>query len=62
MHERIGIPIIAIGGIHIGNAADIMRSGAAGIAVVSAILGAPDARKAAAELKKVLSADLPRWG
>jgi thiamine-phosphate pyrophosphorylase len=62
MHERIGIPIIAIGGINIGNAADIMRSGAAGIAVVSAILGAPDARNAAAELKKVLSAYLPRRG
>ena len=37
-----------------GNAAGVMRSGAAGIAVVSAILGAPDARKAAADLKKVL--------
>ncbi len=55
MQERIGIPIIAIGGINMGNAAGIMRSGAAGIAVVSAILGAPDARQAAADLKKVLS-------
>jgi thiamine-phosphate pyrophosphorylase len=62
MHERIGIPIVAIGGIHIGNAAGVIEAGAAGVAVVSAILGAPDARKAAAELKKVLSADLPRWG
>jgi thiamine-phosphate pyrophosphorylase len=53
--QKIGIPIVAIGGIHPGNAADVMKAGAAGIAVVSAILGAPDARLAAAELKKAIS-------
>jgi thiamine-phosphate pyrophosphorylase len=52
MRPKIGIPIIAIGGINAGNAADVMKAGAAGIAVVSAILGAPDARKAASILKK----------
>jgi len=52
IQEKIGIPIIAIGGINAGNAAEVMKAGAAGIAVVSAILGAPDARKAASELKK----------
>ena len=52
MHKLIDIPIIAIGGINAGNAADVLRAGAAGVAVVSAILGAADARKAAAELKK----------
>jgi len=52
MRQKIGIPIIAIGGINAGNAAEVMKAGAAGIAVVSAILGAPDARKAASELKK----------
>ena len=52
MHKLIDIPIIAIGGINAGNAADVLRAGAAGVAVVSAILGAADARKAAADLKK----------
>ena len=52
MRQKIGIPIIAIGGINAGNAAEVMKAGATGIAVVSAILGAPDARKAASELKK----------
>ncbi len=53
--QKIGIPIIAIGGISASNAADVMKAGAAGIAVVSAILGAPDTRLAAAELKARLS-------
>lgn len=54
IRRSVGIPIVAIGGINAGNAAGVIEAGAAGIAVVSAILGAPDARKAAAELKKVL--------
>jgi len=52
MSRRIGIPIIAIAGINAANAADVMKAGAAGIAVVSAVLGAPDIRKAAADLKE----------
>jgi thiamine-phosphate pyrophosphorylase len=46
------LPVVAIGGIDVGNAAEIARAGAGGIAVVSAILGAPDARRAAEELKR----------
>ncbi|MGZ5438319.1 MAG: thiamine phosphate synthase [Candidatus Aminicenantales bacterium] len=46
------LPVVAIGGIGAGNAAELARAGAGGIAVVSAILGAPDARKAAEDLKK----------
>jgi thiamine-phosphate pyrophosphorylase len=41
---------VAIGGIFAGNAAGLAESGARGIAVVSAVLGAPDARIAAATL------------
>jgi thiamine-phosphate pyrophosphorylase len=52
--SKIGIPVIAIGGISAGNAAEVMQAGADGVAVVSAILGAPDVRKAAAELKKAI--------
>lgn len=46
------LPVVAIGGVGAGNAAELARAGAGGIAVVSAILGAPDARKAAEDLKK----------
>ena len=50
-----GLPVVAIGGIDAGNAPEIARAGADGIAVVSAILGSPDARKAAVELKKAFN-------
>jgi thiamine-phosphate pyrophosphorylase len=45
------IPVIAIGGIHVGNAAEVIRAGARGICVVSAIIAAPDPELAARELK-----------
>jgi thiamine-phosphate pyrophosphorylase len=50
--RAVRIPVVAIGGISAANAADIRKSGADGIAVVSAILGAPDAKRAAEDLKK----------
>jgi thiamine-phosphate pyrophosphorylase len=45
------LPVVGIGGIDTSNAASVMAAGARGVAVVSAILGAPDARKAARELR-----------
>jgi thiamine-phosphate pyrophosphorylase len=53
--RAVGIPVVAIGGISAGNAAAIAGAGADGIAVISAILSAPDARRAAAELRKAFS-------
>jgi len=53
--RAISIPVIAIGGINPRNAAEVAAAGADGIAVVSAILGAPDAKRAAEELKKILT-------
>jgi thiamine-phosphate pyrophosphorylase len=49
--RTVGIPVVAIGGISASNAGAVARSGVDGIAVISAILGAADAAKAAAELK-----------
>ncbi|MBV9245613.1 MAG: thiamine phosphate synthase [Methylobacteriaceae bacterium] len=43
-------PIMAIGGISAANAADVRRAGADGLAVVSAIMAAPDPAAAAAAL------------
>jgi len=51
MVRKIGVPIVAIGGLNAANAGGVMEAGAAGIAVVSAVLGAPDIRKAAETLK-----------
>jgi thiamine-phosphate pyrophosphorylase len=50
--RAVRIPVVAIGGIAAENASAVAASGADGIAVVSAILGAPDARRAAEELKR----------
>ena len=46
-----GKPLVAIGGIAPRNAADVIRAGADGLAVVSAICAAPDARVAAQALR-----------
>jgi thiamine-phosphate pyrophosphorylase len=50
LKRATALPIVAIGGITPANAGELARAGVAGIAVVSAILGAPDPRHAAAEL------------
>ncbi len=55
-----GIPVVAIGGIGPLNAAEIAVAGADGIAIVSAILGAPDAKRAAEELKSAFNKDHKR--
>ncbi|HET9477563.1 MAG TPA: thiamine phosphate synthase [Dehalococcoidia bacterium] len=45
------VPILGIGGITSKNAADVMRAGASGVAVISAILGAEFPGVAARELR-----------
>ena len=50
------LPIVAIGGVHAGNAADVMAAGADGVAVVSAICAAPDAAAATRELTGIVAA------
>lgn len=52
----VHIPVIAIGGITVENAAEVMRAGADGIAVISAILGQPDPRAAARALRDTIDA------
>lgn len=42
MRRLTSLPVFAIGGIQIDQAGDVMRAGANGVAVVSAILKAPD--------------------
>jgi thiamine-phosphate pyrophosphorylase len=48
--------IVAIGGVNASNAAELIRAGADGIAVVSAICSAEDPERAAAELRRAIDA------
>jgi len=50
----VDIPVVAIGGIHAGNVPGFAHSGIAGVAVVSAIFGAPDPAAAARELRELV--------
>ena len=48
--QHVNEPVVGIGGITAANAASVIQSGAAGVAVVGAILHAPDPKTAAANL------------
>ena len=58
MARACPLPIVAIGGLNATNAGSMIRAGAAGVAVVSAIVGAEDVQAAASELRHVI--DLAR--
>jgi thiamine-phosphate pyrophosphorylase len=51
-----GLPILAIGGIQMTRVPEVMTAGADGIAVISAVMAAPDPGQAAAELLAAVSA------
>jgi thiamine-phosphate diphosphorylase len=46
----VGIPVVGIGGINRHNSRQVMAAGAAGVAVVSAVVSATDITRAASEL------------
>jgi thiamine-phosphate pyrophosphorylase len=54
LRPRTQKPLVAIGGIHSGNASEAIRSGADGIAAISAFLGADDIRTAVEEMKRTI--------
>ncbi len=53
-------PVVGIGGMNAYTAADVMQCGADGIAVVSAILEATDAKKASHDLLKIVNQNRKR--
>ena len=55
--EKSVHPAVAIGGINLSNAGSVMACGCDGIAVVSAVLCAPDPCRASAELLKIIRND-----
>lgn len=50
----VSIPVIAIGGINAENAGAVIAAGAAGVAVVSAVVAAPDVEAAARRLREAI--------
>lgn len=54
--QAVSIPVVAIGGISKANVEKLSGSGICGVAVISAIYGAPDIEKAARELKEATRA------
>jgi thiamine-phosphate diphosphorylase len=50
-----GVPVIGVGGITAANAPHIIRAGAAGVAVIGAVLAAPDPEAAARELRAAVA-------
>ena len=54
--QAVSIPVVAIGGINCGNVLSVIDAGADSVAVISAVLAAPDLKKAAADMVKLLSA------
>jgi len=52
--RAVSIPVVAIGGITLDNAAATIQAGAAGVAVLSAVIGAPDPEVAARQLRRIV--------
>ncbi|MGI6559413.1 MAG: thiamine phosphate synthase [Limnochordia bacterium] len=50
--QAASLPVVAIGGINLANCYEVRKQGAAGMAVISALFGAPDIKSAAAELRR----------
>lgn len=57
VRSATALPLVAIGGIHAGNARAVLSAGADGLAVVSALCAAQDPCAAAAGLRKLIDAD-----
>ncbi|MEK7446301.1 MAG: thiamine phosphate synthase [candidate division NC10 bacterium] len=54
LRPRLGVPVVAIGGITEANAAQVMEAGADAAAVISAVCGTSDPREATARLLEVM--------
>jgi thiamine-phosphate pyrophosphorylase len=54
IRQAVRLPIVGIGGLYRQNCAEVIRSGADGVAVVSAIVAADDPEAAARVLKQII--------
>ncbi len=55
--RAVAIPVVAIGGITPHNAGLVRAAGAAGVAVISAVVGAPDIAEATRTLRRAIEGD-----
>jgi thiamine-phosphate pyrophosphorylase len=62
IRRAVKIPLVGIGGLNRGNAAEVVRSGADGVAVVSAIVAVEDSEQAARDLKREIDRARRAWG
>lgn len=53
--DSVSIPVVAIGGIGLSNAGQVLSAGADGIAVISAVVSQDDVMGAARQLKRLIS-------
>lgn len=51
----VRIPVVGIGGVNAHNARQVVNAGAAGVAVISAVVAAPDMAAAASALRQALT-------
>jgi thiamine-phosphate pyrophosphorylase len=56
VRAAVRCPVVAIGGLNRETVGDVIRAGADGVAVVSAIMSAPDPAAAALELREIIAA------
>ncbi len=54
VRDAVAIPVVGIGGINADNAADVIRAGAVGVAVISAVVAQEDVRDATLRLKRAV--------
>ena len=54
IRKAVDIPVLAIGGINKENAASVVKAGAEGLAVISAVVSQPDVAAAARELREII--------
>jgi thiamine-phosphate pyrophosphorylase len=54
IREAVKLPLVGIGGLNQDNAAEVIRSGGNGVAVVSAIVAAGDPANAARSLRQII--------
>ncbi len=57
--ERLGSPVVAIGGITTENARSVIEAGADAVAVISALFDAPDIEAAARSFSRLFDRKTP---
>jgi thiamine-phosphate pyrophosphorylase len=53
--KNVSVPVVAIGGINEDNVANVINAGADAVAVISAVLGADDVKKASGRLTAIIN-------